>query len=154
VFGVEADNERPYDLECRGDICRFQTDVRPGEWQQAFQFEMHGLARDMSFSSDAVYFHVERPTEAVGKQYVIQIANSLWPSSELAACKRGQSVSGTVDVTLHLVDRHVEVETSGTLAAEPSGVCVRKAVEDVVRATPLPDDVVELPTNSWPVAIP
>jgi hypothetical protein len=115
---------------------------------------MRGLARDMSFSSDAVYFHVEGPTEAAGKQYVIHIANTLWSSPGLAACKRGQSLSGTVDVTLRLVERHVEVDTSGSLASEPAGVCVRRVVEEVVRATPLPDDVVEIPTNTWPVAIP
>lgn len=154
VFGVEGSGQRPYDLECRGDICRFQTDVRPAEWQEAFQFEMLGLARDMSFSSDAVYFHVEAPGEAASKQYVIRVASSLSMSPALGACKRGQSATGTVNITLRLVDRHVEVDTSGPLAGAAPGLCIRRVAEDVVRATPLPDEVTELPMNTWPVTLP
>jgi hypothetical protein len=154
VFGVEGSGERPYDLECRGDICRFQTDRPPGEWQDAFQFDMAGLARDMSFSSDAVYFHVDDASRAAGKRYVIDIASALWMSPRLAACKHGQTAIGTVTVTLRLVARHVEVDASGPLADTPVGSCVRKLVEDLVDETPLPDAVVDLPFNTLPVAVP
>lgn len=153
VFGVEGSAAAPYELECRGVVCRLASDRPLREWQETVQEEMLGLAHDMLFG-DAVYFRVDDAATAAGKQYVIDIANALGLSPALAACKRGQAEKGTVVVHLQLVARQVEVSVNGPLAGAPVGSCIRGVVEDVVRATPVPDDLTSLPFNDLPVAVP
>jgi hypothetical protein len=154
VFGVEGSDESPYDLECRGDLCRFQTDRPSREWEEPLQSELGPVVRDLMMTSDAVYFELDDPARAVGKQYVIGIADALWRSPAFVACKRGVTTPGIVNVTLQIVARHIEVAVSGALADAPVGACVRHVIEDLVRAAPLPDDVTQLPINTLPVRVP
>jgi hypothetical protein len=103
---------------------------------------------------DAVYVQLEDTATAAGNQYVIDVADALSTSQALAACKRGQTVAGTVIVTLQLAGRHVGVTVGGPIADAPVGACIRDAAEEVVRATPLPEGVTNLPINNLPVHVP
>lgn len=153
VFGGEGS---AYELACRGDICRLTTDRPPREWQESIQ-EDFGLARDMSFSygdESAVYFHVGDTRRPPGEQYVFDIADALQRSPAFAACKLGETQIGTVTVHLQLVARHVEVSVTGPLAQAPVGTCIRGVVANIVRATPLPDDLTSLPITDLPVPVP
>ncbi|HEY4175766.1 MAG TPA: hypothetical protein VGM90_02990 [Kofleriaceae bacterium] len=153
VFGTKGNETRPYDLECRGDVCRFQTDLPSTQWSDAIQRELVGFTRDMALGGDAVYFHVELDPEAQGTGYEGRIANALSASLALARCHRDQPADGSVTVAFRLVDRRVEVDIAGPHATDPAGSCVRKVVEDLVSMTPLPDDVTVLPTIDWPVPL-
>ncbi len=143
-----------FTIECRAMVCKVATKPNPpDDWMHTLQNDpgVHLFASGFAFGPDGVFMTVAPPEAAAARQWLIAIRSALYDGAALAECKARNPTAG--DLVLHLTrDKgRVAVTTTGSLANQGGGVCIRRVLEDIVVATPLPPEVVELP--DWPMRV-
>jgi hypothetical protein len=155
VFHVKAGEDAPYDFECRGNICRLTTSVSPFEWEHDLQTDPDGMGlfRDIGFGPEGVTMELEEPARAAGMQLFVKIAMALVKSTRVAQCKIENPTPGDLQFGLAVdpASHGLSITVTGSLAGQASGVCIRRVLDDLVAATPVPLEVTEVP--GWPIQI-
>jgi len=76
---------------------------------------------------------------------------AFYDAPALAECKARNPAQGEVALQIAVQAHHVAVTANGSLASQASGVCIRRVLEDIIAATPLPPEVIALP--EWPLHV-
>jgi hypothetical protein len=155
---LEQGIDPTYQLECHADVCRLRVPddkaVRDN-WSDVIQSDR--VAREMfrrvSFDSGEVYITLDEPGAVVGRHFVNDVEMSFYESSTLAECKNRNRDPG--NVTIHIVfdapSRKASTIEDGTLANQALGICIHHAMEDLLRVTRVPQEMVSVP--DWPMFI-
>jgi hypothetical protein len=156
VFHVKPGEEAPYELECHEMICHL---VAPGvEWEQPLQTdpEVIGAFNGKQFGPDGVYMEIGDPEHSGGLRYVVKLAYALNSSTRARLCMMENPQRGEMKLRLSLdpTSRRVSVDATGSVAGQAVGVCIRRVLEDLVAATPVPSDVTSFPDLPIPIEVP
>lgn len=158
LFETKVGEKPLYEMECRGVVCKLDTHVAMDEWQEALHRDVDGMGwfSSMQVGDPTSYLRLEEPGRVAGIQYFIKLVMALEASPAVAACKVEYSTKGVVRLALKLdpAKRQVNVEASGALANQGGGVCIRRVLEGLVAATPLPPHATEIPDEPFHVAVP
>lgn len=149
-----------YDVECRGTTCQVEI-VEPErsdyDWMQKLQSgEIKKAYRGASFhagspsrdpiSKQAVltsrsYFALGNGDELSGLDILAGLLKRFDGSAELQSCRREHpGVSGTWNIRLDLDEVHdtITILEGGELSGEPLGQCMRRTLDALIAATPVP----------------
>jgi hypothetical protein len=129
-----------YKLDCRGGACRIDTATSMDEWMEPLQSGYPDRALyDMSFERYA-YIAPHEASEGAGMWLWWAITMKAYDAAE--ACMKASTAHGDLTINFDLDDktRRVAVRIGGSLANDPVGQCVRRALEDAVAVTTVPPD--------------
>ena len=155
IDGVMA-SAPPYEVECRQNVCR----IRPAGMDieafrglitsinsQAFSlFSAVEIGRD----PDAVYYQFQTPEETQENADRARVLNELGArfraSEPREDCRKRYPAAGQLLLHLRLDDsRRVVVTSSGELASDPVGECLRAAFEHMASTVSFPASVKTIP---------
>jgi hypothetical protein len=161
IYNVKPGDEPPYELECRGDVCRL-TKIDSMAWQdQVHEDEgVSGMFASMSFVGDEVYLQLNEPGKGAGFRLVGRVLRNLYEgegSKLIGDCKRNNPTpTGALRVTvsLDLKARKFLVSVDGDLAKQAVGVCIRRAVEDAVTRIEIAPDVTMMEEAPLSITVP
>ncbi|NVB80835.1 MAG: hypothetical protein HOV81_20730 [Kofleriaceae bacterium] len=157
VFDAPADAEPPYELECRGRICRVTSDVTSFDWRNEMGAhpDSTGMFQQAQVGHD-VYVELTETKTAAGIRFTVALFQALAESTIVADCRRDDSTPGSLTLALRFdrASRRVIVVAAGSLETAAFGVCVRRHFEELVAATPVPSDVTEIYEAPFPVVSP
>jgi len=149
VFHVKAGEVAPYDVECHQAYCRLLPDSFAGEWESDLQRYPERIEwfKELGFSGNRVFMELQPPEHAAGFRLFMQLVTALDESPAVDVCKKQNPQRGMVVLVMRFdpASRHIAVLAFDSLANQPGGICIRRALEEVVAATPVPADVVDLP---------
>jgi hypothetical protein len=156
VFQTKPDEEPLYSLECHGPVCRLETDVSMNEWQQPLAAEEDAIFSNMQVGHDVSYMRLEEPGRAAGIKYSTHVLMDFLGGTAAKECKERNPARGTIELALHLdAGTHkVLVAATGPLANEAVGVCLRRALEDIVNRTPAPLEMTAVVEEAVQVTVP
>jgi hypothetical protein len=154
VFATKPGVEPPYKFECRARLCRITpTKDAPEEWVRDIQTDpdAFALTAGASFGASRAFLQLDDPDLAAGKTFLRDVLMPLRDQKPINECKAANPAPGRLVITLVLdaVTRRLHVETSGSLASQASGLCIRKIFDDLVSKVVVPPEVKALP--SWPI---
>ncbi|MBA3460472.1 MAG: hypothetical protein H0T46_10955 [Deltaproteobacteria bacterium] len=146
----------PYTLECRGRVCKVETKAS-NDWQTSMGMDPDnmGYFDGQSIGSNGIYVQVNDEAKVAGIQWFMRLYIAMHASSAVDACKKEHPTAGSVIFKLALDAQHqLDIATTGTLANQAGGVCIRKVLESLVAAKPLPAEVTELPNDAFGIRVP
>ncbi len=146
IFPTRPGEPARYELECRRDVCHLTTTVDPSEWMDPLQTDPDhaGTFKKMMFGPDGAYLQLEDPDRTAGIQLAVKLRGALAESAAIRDCKRNNpSPTGTLGLTISFdaSARRLQLEIAGDLAPRAFGICVRRAVEDLLASFAVPPDV-------------
>lgn len=143
-----------YTLECRGAVCIIGSDSE-SDWRDRIQSDIAvvGAFGGMQVGRN-VTVQLEDAPRAASINTLVRPAEALRTSPALAACKREHPAEGTLWLSLQIEARRFIVKANGPLANQAIGVCIRRALEDIAAATPMPPDVTSTEEMPFPVPLP
>ncbi len=147
--------QRPYAVECRDRICKVEPTDHATDWilliKNASKMQTPGLFDFWSFGKGAAFLQLQDENVALGTQLVVRILAVLDESHAIADCQRANPASGQllVKISLDTRARRLTVDAGGALAKQAGGICIQHALEAVIAATPIPDDLKSF--SSWPI---
>jgi hypothetical protein len=157
VFRPLSAAAQPYDIECHGPYCELTVhddNIPPNDWMRPVQTDPGFVGWE--FTQDGVYTKVAAPEDAALRRMLVAIRNDVYTSPALADCGKPDPARGTMTVHLRLdpATRKLVETTSGPLANEPIGACVRAAFDALLRDIEVPSEVPALPDLSFRFPLP
>lgn len=142
-----------YELECRAKICKvsINRDKLPPEgedWDIGLQTdpEAVGLFKNLTIENDAAHLEIDDSGVAAGNRLALEIMTAFRVSPEFKSCREQQGQGSlTLSLEFDSAKRRIHVRTEGNLENQAVGVCLRRALEEVVAATPIPSNVTVVP---------
>lgn len=149
VFAQYQVDEPKYRLECRGRVCKVDSDVKD-EWTRPLQQTFPGRAmfREMAFGPDGTFIELQ-PAEKLPAAFLNGMLRAAFVRAR-KPCSLAQAPAGDVDFTLEYdaTTRRLTHEVTGTLADQPITACIAKQLDDVIAATTLLREMTSV--RSWP----
>lgn len=156
VFQTKPGEQPLYSLECHGPVCRLETEVSMNEWQEPLIAEEDAIFSKMQVGQPISYMRLEESGRAAGIKYSMNLIMDFLDGPAGKECKERNPARGTVEFALHLdaSSHKVLVTTSGALANEAVGVCLRRALEDLIDHRPTPPEMTAVIEESFQVNVP
>ncbi len=150
-----------WDVECRGGTCRLEV-VEPEsgssfDWSGRLQAdeEQHALITSSTFTGGGpgqdpvskepiftrtAFFGLRGEGTISGLVVLGELLTRFGASPAVAACKAEFPAVGWLSLRLDLrpAEQRIEIQAGGSLAVEPGGGCLRRALEDLAAATTIP----------------
>lgn len=152
---------RPYDLECRDQICKLSVEAnaaRSRDWLEWIQTdpEALGLFESRSFTGDTAFVLLRDRRSGASISLMARIVGAFESSPEIDACKKQHVAPGTMTLTVSLDDvaRRLRTTATGPLADQPAGFCILKAAEALFSTIAISSEVTSFPELPIPVKIP
>ncbi|MBV8762567.1 MAG: hypothetical protein JO257_35105 [Deltaproteobacteria bacterium] len=149
VFARISKVPHSYDVECHGSVCKLDV-VDPAlsmsSWMDAVQRE--GGFAGWSFSRET-FAILGTPDESAKSLLMAAIGRALEPDGGLAACAGAEKPAGTLTlgIALDAATQRLVLTTSGSLASDKLGQCVKSHVQAALDAVKLPDGVGSFATD-------
>jgi hypothetical protein len=151
-------DEPGYELECRGRICKLDSEAAAIDWRRHIQtsLDAHGRFEVAQIGGSAYLIASDKPEEGAGMRLALGIFASLAMSPHAEACRKEHPEPGVVELALRFdpASRKVSVVATGSLAERPGGRCLRDVLERIVATTAVPADVTRLPERPFAVRLP
>lgn len=156
IFKAQPGADAPYRVECHGLVCKLQTKRPRDEWQGPLQttFPEAGWFCGMTFSHET-YIELCKP-EMLGASLHSGITIAFRSSEQAHACVADRSARGdlTLSIRLDPASRKLSSEADGSLAAHPVGLCLRKALDEVLARTRVPPGLTSFPEQPIVLQLP
>lgn len=138
VFARYQVREPKYQFECRGRVCRIDSDIED-EWTRPLQqtWPTRMIFREMSFSPAGTFIELAKPEDVPSAfLYGMLVAARLRAQHE---CRLSDSPSGDVSISIKYdaPTRRVTRDVGGSLAEQPVGTCITRSLDEVIAATVL-----------------
>ena len=152
VFATTKSPSR-YAVECRGPVCRVTSDTDMGEWMGPLQSDPKRF-RGMQFGGHEAFIELDESDPDATELGRTMTRTALdGARTAIDACKRHHpqpqgTLEGSVQFLLTL--RRLRIELRASLASQPFGSCVRRAIETAIAPLQISLDASEF---SVPLAI-
>jgi hypothetical protein len=156
VFQTEPGDPPLYSLACHGPVCRLETDVSMNDWQDLLFADEDAIFSGVQVGEPVSYVRLEDSGRAAGLKYSRNLIMDFFDAPAVQECKERNPTRGVVGFALHFdVSSHrVLVMTSGSLASDAVGVCLRKALEDLIDRRPTPPEMTAVIEEPFEVKVP
>jgi hypothetical protein len=153
VFAQYKVPEPKYRFECRGRVCKIDSDIED-EWTKPLQqtWPTRAIFDVMSFSPAGTFIELVRPEDVPPAYLHGMIVAALVRARR--ACSFADSPAGDLSITLSYdaATRRLTHDVAGSLRAEKVGVCTTGVVDDVISTTTLPPEMAGS-AQSGPLAV-
>jgi hypothetical protein len=142
VFATYQVKEPKYTFECHGRVCKVDSEV-DAEWTLPLQrtFPGRSVFSSMSFGRDGTFIQLHEPDE-IPSAYLFGVSlGALLASQKPCAFSKAPRGDLLVAVEFDAARRAVIGTVTGSLAAEPTGQCVKKILDETIAKAAVPPEM-------------
>jgi hypothetical protein len=142
VFARYQVPEPKYRFECRGRVCKIDSDVED-EWTRPLQetWPTRRIFREMSFSPAGTFVELV-PPDQIPQAFLdgMRVASLVRAQH---ACRLSEAPAGDLSITISYdaTTRRVTRDVGGSLSGQPIGACVAGSLDEVIATTALPPEM-------------